>query len=84
MLHLGQRANDLALRLWWARRLLVREFECFLLGTAIELPKSVLLKIVAITDFIVESRIAQRLICVFIRVLLRNIGHVRQRLVAKQ
>lgn len=77
MLHLGQRDSDLAFRLWCARRLLVREFECFLLGTAIELPESGLLRIFAITDSIVEKRLSQLLICVFIRVLPQNIGHCR-------
>ena len=72
---MGQCVNDLAVKLWWARRLLVREFECFLLGTAIELPESGLLGIFAITDSIVAKGLSQLLICVFIRVLPQNIGH---------
>jgi len=36
VLHFGQSVNDLAFNPSFARRLLVREFECFLLGTAIE------------------------------------------------
>jgi len=74
VLHFGHNVNDLGFKLLWARRLLVREFECFLFGTAIELPETGLLRIFAIKDSNATKCLSQRLIPVFIRVLASNIG----------